>query len=217
MVGREGTIYDVELPETVLRIIDTPPIHLPTSAELRAAASALLEQACRDISDPSWLKFGGISLHHPVAADMLPRLRDVGRLLSESSATLSDDDVVLALAMLAGQVGASQDEELRNLVRQAALAVARKLGSGQRKAGDLKEIAPAFFEIALGLSARHGDPSASARELSAFVEDLVRTWPALAYSLATRLADYVWTAPPDQALSLWRMLLRARENAFRAG
>jgi hypothetical protein len=216
MVGREGTIYDVELADAVLGIIDPSPIHLPAPAELRAATAALLEQACNDISDRSWLGLGGIVRHHPAPRDMLPRLRDIARLLSASSANLADRDLVLALSVLAGQVSASQDPELRDLVRQVALAMARKFGAGQREAGDLTEIAPAFFEIALGLSARHGDPSASARELSDFVDDLVRAWPALAYSLATRLAHYVWTAPPDQALSLWRMLLRSRESAFRA-
>jgi hypothetical protein len=215
MVGREGTIYDVELSETVLRITDTSPIHLATPAELRAAAAALLEQARNDISDPSWLGLAGIIRHHPVPTDMLPGLRDIARLFSKSAPNLRDRDLVLGLVTLAGQVSASQDPELRDLVRQSALAVAREFGVGQRKAADLTEIAPAFFEIALGVSARHGEPSASARELSEFVDDLVRAWPALAYSLAMRLAHYVWTAPPDQALSLWRMLLRARENAFR--
>jgi hypothetical protein len=215
--GRAGTIYERETPEVVLQIVGSSPIHLLTSIELRAATAALLEQACRDVADPAWLRVAPIIRHHAVDEELRPRIHAIVRLLAEqtSRTRLNDRDVVLALSTLAGQAAALQDASLRDDFRRVALDVAEEFGVGRRDAAGLKEFGPAFFEIALGLSALHGDSSASARELTNFVDALVRVWPSLAYSLATRLADYVWTAPPDQALSLWRMLLRARENSFR--
>lgn len=217
MRGRSGTIYEGEVPDAIVPIVGSLPVRLPNSVELRATTGALLEQACSAVADPGWFAVGAIVRHHGVAEEMRPRIHEIARSLADPAirASLSDRDVVLALAILAGQTAALQDSSLRESVRHIALSVAEEFGTGKRQVSDLRELAPTFFEIALGISARHGDSSEAARELANFVDDLVRSWPALAYSLANRLADYVWTAPPDQALSLWRMLLRARENAFR--
>jgi hypothetical protein len=218
MRGRTGTIYEGEVPDAILPIAGSLPIRLPNSVELSVTTAVLLEQACTTIANPAWLAVGAIVRHHAVAEEVRPRIHEIARSLAESAmrAALSDRDVVLALAILGGQTAALQDSSLREEVRRIALSVAEEFGAGKRHVDNLKELAPAFFEIALGISARHGDSSEAARELANFVDDLVRSWPALAYSLASRLADYVWTAPPDQGLSLWRMLLRTRENAFQA-
>jgi hypothetical protein len=218
MGGRDGTIYDGEMSDVFLVIAGTLPMHVPNSEELRASATALLDEASKDAADPGWLAIGAIVRHHAVAEEMRPRVREIAKSLAEPTTRekLEDRDVMLALSFLAGQTAALQDNSLREDVRGIAVSVAEEFGTGRRDADELKDVGPAFFEIALGLSARHGDPSASARELADFVDGLLRSWPSLAYSLATRLADYVWTAPPDQALSLWRMLLRTRENSFRA-
>ncbi|MDP9192653.1 MAG: DUF4365 domain-containing protein [Acidobacteriota bacterium] len=217
MDSRDGTIYGGEVSDVLLAIAGTLPMHLPSSEELRATSAALLDQAGKAAADPGWLLIGAIVRHHAVAEEMRPRIHEIARSLAESAtrSRLNDHDVVIALSLLAGQTGALQDVSLREDVRRIAISVAEEFRSGTRDPDKLKDLGPGFFEIALGLSARHGDSSGSARELANFVDDLVRSWPSLAYLLATRLADYVWTAPPDQALSLWRMLLRSRENAFR--
>ena len=94
--------------------------------------------------------------------------------------------------------------------------IAREFGAGLRNAALLTDIGPAFLDIAFAVSTRANDPAASARALATHVDELVRAWPSLAYSIAARLSHFVWTVPADQAHSLWRVFLRARENSFDA-
>ncbi|HYK00633.1 MAG TPA: DUF4365 domain-containing protein [Thermoanaerobaculia bacterium] len=218
MRGRDGTIYEAEVPDILRPIVGTLPIDLPTSEELRSTAAELLDEACKNTASSTWLRAGAIVRHHPLPAELRSHIHRIAKSLADSAtrASINDRDVVLALAFLGGQTAALQDPALREEVQRIAIGVAEEFGTGKRDARRLRETRPAFFEIAVGLSARHGDALGSARELANFVDDLVRSWPSLAYSLAAWLGDYVWTAPPDEAMSLWRMLLRARENAFQA-
>src|SRR5207237_108152 len=118
---------------------------------------------------------------------------------------------------LASQAAGRQDAALRDKVSRLALMLVEEFGSGLRDSSILRRdanVASAFLEVALALSARHGDPAASARALADHIDDVIRRWPALGSHVAGLMSDVVWLLPGDQAVALWRVLLRARENSF---
>jgi len=117
----------------------------------------------------------------------------------------------MSLSSLAGHA-ATTDEPVRKQFTELYLIVAGEFSSGKRDAKLLPEIGPAFLEVAFALSARPHDPMASARELANHIDELLRVWPAVAYAVATRLSDLVWTTPVDQSVPLWRIVMRARES-----
>ena len=79
--------------------------------------------------------------------------------------------------------------------------------------GITHDVRTAFLEIALETAARPSQPVASAQALASHIDELIRVWPELAHALASLLGTLVWTAPVDQSVPLWRVFLRAREDA----
>jgi hypothetical protein len=215
--GAEQTIFSEESADVVRRVVGTLPIPIPSTAELRKATGELLAQAQNDIANDWYTPFASIVGNHRVHDEHLESFNAITAAFAESETRARFDDraLVTCAAVLAMQTAAADDVDWRKRVRAVVIEIAREFDSGQRDASILGEIGPAFIEIALTLAARHGDPALSARELAGEIDELVRAWPSLAYSVAAQLSNLVWTAPADQALPLWRVLLRARENSFK--
>jgi hypothetical protein len=208
------TLFDEEPRDAILDVVPDPPFEIPAASALAAALTDVLRDA---VDDPTttewWIPLRAIAQHHALRPENLKQIHLLIAKLAEEGTRrqLTDQNLVMGLSSLAGHA-ATSDEAVRKQFTELYLAVAGEFSSGKRDAKLLPEIGPAFLEVAFALSARPHDPMASARELANHTDELLRVWPAVAYAVATRLSDLVWTTPVDQSVPLWRIVMRARES-----
>jgi hypothetical protein len=209
-------LFDVEAHDVIKEVSGEAPFEIPTSARLAALLTQLLQHAADKPEEPNFGRaLQAVVQQHPLRPDDLAFVQKiVAKLVDENTrAQVGDQDIVMALSSVAGPVAASEDESLRSQFTSVYLAVAREFATAKRDAASLNEIAPAFLEIALAMAARSHQPVASAQELASHIDELIRVWPDLAHALASRISTLIWTAPVDQSVPLWRVVLRAREDA----
>lgn len=217
-LSRRGlqTFFDVEAHDVIVEVCGEAPFEIPTSAKLAEMLTQLLQNAA---DKPETANFGravqAVVQQHPLRPEDLGLVHKiVANLVDEQTRTrVGDQDIVMALSSIAGPVAASEDEALRSQFTTVYLAVAREFATTRRNTASLDEVAPAFLEIALAIAARPNQPVASAQELARHIDELIRVWPTLAHALASRISTLIWTAPVDQSVPLWRVVLRAREGA----
>jgi hypothetical protein len=208
------TFFEEEPPDTILAVVSEPPFEIPAASALATALTDVLRDAVEDPAATEWwIPLRAIAQHHALRPENLEQIHLIIGKLSEENIRrkLTDQNLVMSLSSLAAHA-ATSDDTIRKQFTELYLAVAGEFSSGKRDPTLLPEIGPAFLEIAFALSARRHDPMASARELANHIDELLRVWPAVAYAVATRLSDLVWTTPVDQSVPLWRIVMRARES-----
>ena len=214
--GAEGTFLAGAAAEVIAGIGAALPEPVLPDAAKHVAVLAALDSGREDVANDWWKFIQALVSFHRIYDDAAAPLSELTDALcsGKDRGRLSDRDVVTCLAVLSLQVGALQEASLREKVSSIVFDVLAEFGDGRRNGAVLEtdDIGGSFFEIGLCLSARHGDAAASAHEFADFVDSVARRWPVLGSYLGSRLVDVVWVLPPDQAASLWRVVLRAREN-----
>jgi hypothetical protein len=212
-----ATLLEADAHDAIVEIVGEVPYEIPTSAQLGQVLTQLLHHATENPEAGDWWKpVQAIVQQHPLPEGDLNSVRKiVANLANEDTRRgLGDKDIVMCLCSIAGPVASGEDASLCEQFKATYLAVARDFATGARDAASLTMVAPAFLEIALATAARPSQPVASAQALASHIDELIRVWPALAHALASRLSALVWTAPVDQSVPLWRVVLRAREDAL---
>jgi hypothetical protein len=185
------------------------------SSSLKSMVKEAIETLKGDpYQESAWAKIAVVVGNLPIYEDLAAEFKEVIRQLNfRSINVVNPSSVMWALRVTSDQVVHFKDASLRKHCEAGFLEIIQAQASRETDSANLD--IELFFDLAIELSIRPGDPRATSKAFSKLLQDMFDAWPLLATRWRPGLSKLVKELPARQLHGIWPLVLHMRARDHR--